>query len=333
MAPAGHNRQEGRRQREGVRLPAVAVILAMAAIAGCLDGGADCPPQATFATPAVEGKYMQTDPTQAWQTVVLSPPDGAARTTELAWGAAKGWTAYGTPLSAPGTGLLQVGTVLPGDGEGNATMRYAVRGPDASCAAQAGSLEWDLAAPKEGGMALPGQGVHVMTAGFFENGTLFYTNIAEVDADPSWPKVSWYAWEGDAPLPVYVYDRDRSEQPPEWKGSNALWAQAHGQTGPTPIDPQVDEATAGADGEHGLGYFTTIPGFNDALKGLSTTTTRVARLAPEQAYTRPGNEEHPLYGAAIVFYIKVLDVVSAPCPAGTPPMLCQAGLPTVPPAH
>jgi FKBP-type peptidyl-prolyl cis-trans isomerase 2 len=77
-------------------------------------------------------------------------------------------------------------------------------------------------------------------------------------------------------------------------------------------DPQMGTPIEGT--IPGLGYYTTIPGFNDALKGLSTNTVHVVRLAPEQAYTRSGNEKHPLYGDALVFYIKVVDVVDAPCP-------------------
>ena len=240
--------------------------------------------------------------------------------------ASDGGAAFGAPVVA-GSGL-HVATVVPapGPGHGNATMEYDVRPKSAGCRSTPGTLSWDLAAPKAGRMASAGQGVHVMTAGFFDNGTLFYTNIAEVDTDPSWPKATWYAWEGDMPLPVYVYDKDRSEQPAHWKGSHALWMDAHKQTGPTPIDQQVDEATMDTDEEHGLGYFTTIPGFNAALKGLSTTTTHVVRMDPEDGYTRPGYEDHPLYGHALVFYIKVLDVVDAPCPMETPMVLCETGV-------
>ena len=315
-----------------MRWALVLAVLGLAAAAGCLAPGEPaCPPRPPFATPVVDGKYMQTDPLQAWQTLVLAPADDATRSTTLGWSASAGWSAFGTELSRPGEGRLVVGTVSPGAGMGNASLDYSIRTELDECRnTQTGSLVWKLAAPKAGVAAAPGQGVHVMTAGFLEDGTLFYTNIAEVDTDPNWPRVEWYAWEGDRPLPVYVYDQDRSEQPQEWKGSHALWMELHKTTGPTPVDPQVDEATMDADEEHGLGYFTTIPGFNDALKGLSSTTTRVVRLAPEQAYTRPGNEEHVLYGRAIVFYIKVLDVVSAPCPGDTPPMLCQVGVPDVP---
>jgi hypothetical protein len=151
-----------------------------------------------------------------------------------------------------------------------------------------------------------------MTAGFYENGTLFYTNIPEIHANPAWPRPSWYAWGGSNPLPVYVYDQDRTEKPAYWTAST---------TG-TPAGAPTNNATA-------WNYFTTIAGFNEALKGLSTNTVRVARLAPEEAYTRPGSESHPLYGAPLVFYIKVLEVVDFPCPSGVPAAACNTpDLPT-----
>jgi hypothetical protein len=58
----------------------------------------------------------------------------------------------------------------------------------------------------------------------------------------------------------------------------------------------------------------------------------VTRIAPEDAYTQPGREDHPLYGDAIVFLIELADVVDAPCP--TPPLVggvcAQAAPPLAP---
>jgi hypothetical protein len=160
-----------------------------------------------------------------------------------------------------------------------------------------------------------GSGALVRTAGFWENGTLFYTNIASVHASGV-PRASWYAWGGDEPLRVYVYDQARTEQPPQWRGARSNLVVAGQQTGVAP--PQDALAIAGdVDSEAGAGYSTTIQGFNEALKGLSTTATRVVRLAPEEAYTLPGNEAHPLYGDAIVFYIDIVEAVAAPCPGAT----------------
>ena len=68
------------------------------------------------------------------------------------------------------------------------------------------------------------------------------------------------------------------------------------------------------DGSCGWTYFTTIKGFNEALKGLSTNAARVVHIPPQDAYTIAGNEDHPLYGDALIFYIRVLEVHDVPCP-------------------
>jgi hypothetical protein len=200
--------------------------------------------------------------------------------------------------------------VTPGSGAGGKGGQLQLAYDLGGCEeARAGTITWDLAAPDVGASAQPGQGVQVYTAGFFaSNGTLFYTNIEAVDHS-EWPRAGWYLWEGGDPLPVYVYDQDRSEEPAYWRpvSSNVP------HTG-TPADPIVMEHAAEVDKRTGLGYFTTIPGFNEALKGLSSSTTHVALLAPEEAYTRPGYEHHELYGEPIVFYMKVVHVVDLPCP-------------------
>jgi hypothetical protein len=139
---------------------------------------------------------------------------------------------------------------------------------------------------------------------------MFYTNLQSYDGSP-WPRAAWYAWEGADPLPVYVYDQDRSEQPPEWKGVG----QNVGSPG-TPADPAAQGAAGLVDSSLGIGYFTTIKGFNEALKGLTTTTTKVVVIPPEDAYTRDGNEEHPLYGETLVFLIHVDEVHDQPCTRG-----------------
>ncbi|HEX9817208.1 MAG TPA: hypothetical protein VGB18_09530 [Candidatus Thermoplasmatota archaeon] len=151
-------------------------------------------------------------------------------------------------------------------------------------------------APRAAGeQAQPGVGVQVRTAGFWTNGTLFYTNMQRVHDDPRIEHAGWYAWEGNDPLPVYIYNTTRTERPERYNAS---------------------------------GFVTTIPGFNEALKSIFVGTSFVADLAPEEAYTRPGNEGHDLYGDEIVFYIEITDVVAIDCPYPQP--VCEA--PTAPPA-
>lgn len=303
------------------------VLLLSGMLAGCLTAGPwdDCVSQGSVMAPKLAGKYVETAPGTAWQTVLLVPADHAGLDT-LSWSASPGWSATSEPLATP---EFQRVTIQPGQDAGNATWSFELRHDHGDCTeVQRGSIAWQLANPEASRAAQPGQGVHVMTAGFLDNGTLFYTNIPEIDTDERWPRVPWYAWEGDMPLPVYVYDQDRAEQPAYWKAPSALLPKG------TPVDSQLHELGMEADWATGLGYYTTIPGFNAALKGLPATTTHVVRMAPGEGYTRPGNEEHPLYGEALVFLIKVLDVVDAPCPAEAPARFCQDDLPLAAgPAH
>lgn len=146
--------------------------------------------------------------------------------------------------------------------------------------------------PVPGEVASPGQGVYVYTAGFWENGTLFYTNIGRIDNDTSFPRAGWYESSGHEPLQVYVYDQSRDEVPDQW---NAC----------APEGAPVAECA--------WEYGTTIEGFNEALKGLSTTTFRVVHLAPEKAYTVDGNEDHVLYGDPLIFFLWITNVVDVPC--------------------
>jgi hypothetical protein len=272
----------------------LAGVLALSMLAGCLASDGDgCVEPAMLHTPWVEGVYAQTDVEQPWDTVVLRVGDGSGTPTVEPAGQ--------VDEAAFGDGHFTRLRVEPTPSASQLELAYVLDDCDGR---RAGTLKWPLMDPKEGRAAMPGQGVHVMTAGFWENGTLFYTNIEELD-DSSWPRAAWYAWDGATPLPVYVYDEDRAEQPAAWK------------------DPFGATPLAGATG---LGYFTTIPGFNEALKGLSTTTTRVVRLSPEEAYTRDGNEEHPLYGDALVFYIKALRVVDLPCPPAMGGVCSMPGL-------
>ncbi|MHB1262714.1 MAG: FKBP-type peptidyl-prolyl cis-trans isomerase [Thermoplasmatota archaeon] len=274
------------------------VWVALAVVAGLVSGcvGLEerrCEPgeeEADLRTPWVDGGYLRTDEATAWDTVVLQ--SGPAEDPKAAMATA-GWSVEVERLSAPEADNFSVLRVSPGAGQGRLDLAYSYTACDGP---QTGTISWDLTTPREGRSAEPGQGVHVFTAGFLENGTLFYTNIKAIDHD-DWPRTANYTWEGGDPLPVYVYEEDRGEQPAYWDDPQAG----------TPVEGTVP----------GLGYYATIPGFNEALKGLSTNTVRVVRLAPEDAYTRAGAEDHPLYGEALVFYIKVIDVVSLPCPMET----------------
>ena len=271
----------------------VAAALVASFMSGCI--GFDeprCDPETepVLRTPWVDGSYLRTDPAGTWDTLVLQSEPAEDPVVSVGPG---GWSAAVERLSAPQEDNFSVVRVTPGLSKGVLDVAYA---HDSCKGTQTGTISWPLAEPRMGDAAEPGQGVHVYTAGFFENGTLFYTNIKAIDHD-GWPRIDWYAWEGADPLPVYVYEEDRAEQPSVWKDPQAG----------TPIEGTVP----------GLGYYTTIPGFNEALKGLSTNTVRVVRLTPEEAYTRAGNEEHPLYGDALVFYIKVVDVMPLPCPMDT----------------
>lgn len=171
------------------------------------------------------------------------------------------------------------------------------------CDGAAGGLTHNLGGPTKAGQILTaGHGTHAFYAGFWENGTLFETNIEGFDHS-AWPKAGWYESIPYDPLPVYIYDQARSEQPAFWKAPPGVPG-----TG-TPVDGPVGTATAAP----GLGYYTTIKGFNDNLKGLSTTSARVFRMDAKDAYPE-GTPNNPLAGDNLVFYVYLQDVVDYPCP-------------------
>lgn len=118
----------------------------------------------------------------------------------------------------------------------------------------------------------PGDHVRTVTVGVWTNGTAFYTNSPVLLQDPDFPAGGHIdrqaALDEAAPLDVYVYDLDRSEQPAASKDTC---------------------------------HFTTVPGYNDLLKHQAEGGAGVRFLAPGEGYTRPGNEDHFLYGDALVF--------------------------------
>ena len=280
--------------------------LVLLPLAGCVGEPACEDLQSSVLTPWVGRPHLVTDAATPWDTLLFIPD--AAGDDVVIEASASGGAAFVEPVS-PEFPAFQWVRVQPETGAASVEAAWSHVREDAGCrAGSSGSLRWSLDPPTPGDSAQPGQGVHVHTAGFWENGTLFYTNIEALHANVAWPRATWYEWSGGEPLPVYVYEEEGSERP-------AYWAPMAG----TPLDGAA------------WAYFTTIPGFNEALKGLSTHTTRVVHLAPEEAYTRPGNEEHPLYGDALVFFIHVVSVVDVPCP---PAVECRvtAGLSTSGPA-
>lgn len=143
----------------------------------------------------------------------------------------------------------------------------------------------------------PGLGALVRTVGFFENSSVFYTNMKEVRDNPGLRTV---ALEPDAPPPT-----DADFEP--------LKVYVGGTRGQPPPEPYNQS-----------GYSPVIEGFDARLRGMREGETLVARLAPEQAYTRAGNEDHVLYGDALAFLIQVVRVDDL----GAPP---DCGLPVCPP--
>ncbi len=133
-----------------------------------------------------------------------------------------------------------------------------------------------------GSVVDPGMHVQTMTVGLWINGTSFYTNIPEMLHNASFPAGGHIdmagALAGAMPLPIYVYDADRSEQP----------------------DSSIDNC-----------YFTTIPGYNALLKEQRVGVTGARFLTPTEGYTREGSEEHFLYGDPLVF-LNVVTVLEGP---------------------
>jgi hypothetical protein len=284
-------------------------LLTLPLLAGCLAGpgpGVDpeCAPADVVAVrddvhflPG-RGYDLETDPRQEWDALFAATGDGRG----LLFGAtADGWT---STIEAIGTvnetAHVYRARLAPTEPRGSglaleALYAWTDAGCDHTWPIRRGFL---LDEPREGDLAAPGKGAFVYTAGFWENGTLFYTNMESVH-NSAWPRAGWYEFTSGTPLAVYVYDRDRSERGPQW-------APCAG------VAPVVPPCPTGAGQPYA--YSTTIRGFNEALKGLSTTTSRVVHLPPDQAYTLPGNEAHRLYGDALIFYIRVCSVTDAPVP-------------------
>lgn len=207
-------------------------------------------------------------------------------------------------------GIYQVHT---GDrsGSGPFSIEFMVHARDRGCTVTkwARTIHVDVGRPGE--KARPGVGALVHTAGFWENGTLFYTNMDRFHNDTTIPRGGWYEFTNGDPLRVYLYNRSRDERPPRYNASN---------NGVKPPGGQPSHV-----------WSPTIEGFNAALKTMQTTGSWIVRIPPHQAYTQPGRERHPLYGDALVFYMEIRNVVVVPCPVPEP--ACDPTVPKVPPTR
>ncbi|MGB1697746.1 MAG: hypothetical protein ACPHK8_05055 [Thermoplasmatota archaeon] len=131
------------------------------------------------------------------------------------------------------------------------------------------TLEWAIVETTPQALVTPGTLVQTTTVGLWINGTSFYTNSAQLLADPMFPAGGIVDRNGGTEtLPIYVYENANSEQP-------------YGN---------ADNC-----------YFTTIPGYNGLLKSQAGLSTGVTFMQPSQGYTVEGNEGHPLFGDALVF--------------------------------
>lgn len=132
----------------------------------------------------------------------------------------------------------------------------------------------------------PGTHVQTVTVGVWTNGTSFYTNSAELHGAEGFPR-GYPVTDFDAtPLPVYVYDQDRTEQPP---------------------------------GSQDTCHFTTITGYNTLLKEQGAGTSGVRFLSPEEGYTVAGAEDHFLYGESLIFMNAIVAIDGAVDTAGSLP--------------
>lgn len=255
------------------------------ATAGCL-GAAESSVKLAAFTPLVGA-----EPGRATEVAVFVNNTGAFREDlELgARGLPEGWTFTAWP-----NGSLVL------DGRSTAFAIYSFTPPDGAphgpvvvtLVAGPGSTEVVLDVRDFGREhARAGVGARVRTVGFFENGTVFYTNMKEVRDDPRipWPEPGPEAKSDAAmePLKVYVGGKRRTYPPEPYNAS---------------------------------GYFPVIEGFDERLRtgngGMRTGETLVARIPKEKAYTLPGNEDHVLYGFDLAFAIEVTAVDELPATDG-----------------
>ncbi|HEX2065187.1 MAG TPA: hypothetical protein VHI93_00065, partial [Candidatus Thermoplasmatota archaeon] len=205
--------------------PALALLVCTAVLAGCLAAPAPCPQLPAAAVLHVpEALPLGTDPRQAADALYLVQGLDPALSPRVAAGATDGTGASfrdGKPVEAERTSFpsnvagqrlerLRFAPSILADGV-DVSWRIAYDAP-ARCDSGAGGLVHGLGggAQREGQLVHPGQGAHVWYAGFWENGTMFGTNIEAFDQS-AWPRASWYESEPYEPLPVYVYDQSPRE--------------------------------------------------------------------------------------------------------------------------
>jgi len=291
----------GAKVHGGVRLPwfmrppqISLFLLLLMPLAGCLGEFESCTdtPELQLLRPSFPGHELS-DSTVPWQSVMLSLEEPASVSVASSWALQPSTLVVETPRISPDGEYprFSMMNLSNFDVAPRAELDWRHEG----CETREGKFTWELTTPRTGVRAGAGQGVHVYTAGFWANGTMFYTNIEAMNDSP-WPRAGWYDWEGGDALPVYVYDESSAERSLIW-GANT-----------NQFDPSAPPAGTP------WNYFVTIAGFNEGLKGVSTQTTRVVHMAAEDAYTRAGNEDHPLYGDDLVFLIFVDAVVDVPCP-------------------
>ncbi len=262
--------------------PMVMVLIAGAVLSGCLDGGGrdvQQDPQGLDSLEVYEYRYpgdavMHAGYPYGWMARVTNDGDEPALFTVQAhdndteWGpvTSGGWQPEnGTEAQALDAGQSLLFLFQRPAAPFVPSLEYTVSVVDST---ERASFNRTLTQPlREAGVNANDQ-VTTATVGVWTNGTSFYTNIRGLNEDPGFP--AGYDREnfGGSDLRVYVYDEDTSEQPA---------------------------------GSRDRCFSVTIPGYNDLLKSQAEGTSNVRFLAPEEAYTREGREDHDLYGDALVF--------------------------------
>lgn len=288
---------------------ALALLAATPALAGCIDAtsgvvpGCETLEVATFApangsAASVDRTPGEPVPVMAWATNVAPVPLAVdARLEPAGRVVASSFPTDDDPLDG---GVLEPGerwflaVELDADpADGNLSVEIVTDAVGVEGDAREIACEYNVthartfepSEPTDAPRGEAGKGVLVRTVGWWTNGTSFYTNMARYHERADLPEGYLGPYEGSEPLKVYVYNESGDEMPERYNES---------------------------------GYVTTIPGFNEALKGIPTTGARLAYLEPEEAYTREGYEDHGLYGDPLLFYIEAVEVRSVPCEVPQP---------------